>query len=1445
MEYLWERIREQVTSDSNSTPTNFLPTAFSDAGDNESTPLSPGSSVASAGGTQTLDSKLKSLILSLYSENTASLNRPARTIRARPELLDSFGSKDPLTGNPVFPPQMISTPVRQKVMSYLNTMDYPPDASEQTRPTAQPNHHSFVEDRPNSVSVSQMHYAHRDSNNTGISRFGSDTNLKRPASAHLPAPLPVPGYARPVSVTVSQHNTTGGNSSASTHLLNHDMSSPFCTVVSEGVSTATTSLSSVVNSTENLTSGYHSVEGRLNSKVFGDPSHTTLPHSSTSIDAHLLDHSTGAMYSSVPVREAGRVPPLVYSPQQSVQDDTVTLTDDDNSTIGKFSPMPSHEKETDHNETGMTVPRHMLLSMHMPNDDRVVNHERVTTRFDGQEDDTLLSGKLSPADNRSHSTGIPEYLLQRTRSDRLESLTREPVNQPMIESMSTIHTTSHWAPINSNIQLPDKDYVDGDFGGTTRADNLEKELQEALQSKARLEGELEAVVSECESVLKDRVDLQAKLARAEAELASLQAPSNQKSLKVKEQNEEAILSLNNELQTVLDRLDKELANAESLQENLVKEQQLNGQLKNDLLSNRQTIQQREAAIEELHDKLSTVTYELGYKKDEVSQLQIQVSTLQNSLETLEESKRWLHKQLQEAIQARVSFQEELRESKATTIAQSVQVEQLKKQNVFYQQQVSEMQQGIFRDKARLVSELEEIQVNVRSQEDSYEMLVTKKSQLEDQVEMKNSECEDLNAKIKELSSSLATAQLGLQEAAEKQKSLESTVEILKQEKASLKLHVADSDACIMASNSALKDWDQAKTVLQGKVTNLERSLKSKDNTIAALTDANGLLEKELENGQETIQKLGNEVIELKDQLMTMEEECRRVQEESSEKDKKMSSLSSVQSTLSSDTQQMRMQLAQKEEMLMSKSIQVQSMEMQLKDLTKQMKSLQTMYEEFTQSGVELQASVSERDSALSQLNTTNQQLENKLAINEAELRELKATLLKAEQQKVNLEGQLETVSQANTEEFQQLLRDKSQLQAELNTTKVNHQHECLKLQAKITSLEADLKFVKKDVSKGEKQLRKEFDNRERQIKERETQIQNLESVITQLNAELNSVRNSKRALGNDVADKHEMVQVLLSQKDALQREKQTLAAQLQHEIAKTEKAEATLKVEVSTIKRACDEKERKLEAQVKELMLELERHRGKLAGINTTQLCIRNHAGVLEAALAQRESSLVKLSAQTKMVLAEKEAEDQAFTNRISSLEHQLDSLKAELQSSRQQSLVEKKRTELLKNELQQKEMELNDLRLQQDGNNSKSKELKRKCTQLQDSKYHLDAEIATLRSQISTERSSLDTAQKILAERDKQLEILNKELSISRLQLAEVKEEGRKAKEHSRIMEERQTMELDSMRQALDKSFANQEPPLRDELITKVNTSHSRSEDNSQADSMDAPSISISIQTR
>ena len=52
---------------------------------------------------------------------------------------------------------------------------------------------------------------------------------------------------------------------------------------------------------------------------------------------------------------------------------------------------------------------------------------------------------------------------------------------------------------------------------------------------------------------------------------------------------------------------------------------------------------------------------------------------------------------------------------------------------------------------------------------------------------------------------------------------------------------------------------------------------------------------------------------------------------------------------------------------------------------------------------------------------------------------------------------------------------------------------------------------------------------------------------------------------------------------------------------------------------------------------------------------MRDHAALLEGALAKRESSLIKLSAQAQKVLEVKETEDQAFAAQIGSLEKQIE----------------------------------------------------------------------------------------------------------------------------------------------------------------------------------------------
>jgi peptidoglycan hydrolase CwlO-like protein len=51
---------------------------------------------------------------------------------------------------------------------------------------------------------------------------------------------------------------------------------------------------------------------------------------------------------------------------------------------------------------------------------------------------------------------------------------------------------------------------------------LTKQLQQVLQEKANLEGQLESIIEECQSTLKERASLQSKLTKAEVDLQSFQ-----------------------------------------------------------------------------------------------------------------------------------------------------------------------------------------------------------------------------------------------------------------------------------------------------------------------------------------------------------------------------------------------------------------------------------------------------------------------------------------------------------------------------------------------------------------------------------------------------------------------------------------------------------------------------------------------------------------------------------------------------------------------------------------------------------------------------------------------------------------------------------------------------------------------------------------------------------
>ena len=107
--------------------------------------------------------------------------------------------------------------------------------------------------------------------------------------------------------------------------------------------------------------------------------------------------------------------------------------------------------------------------------------------------------------------------------------------------------------------------------------------------------------------------------------------------------------------------------------------------------------------------------------------------------------------------------------------------------------------------------------------------------------------------------------------------------------------------------------------------------------------------------------------------------------------------------------------------------------------------------------------------------------------------------------------------------------------------------------------------------------------------------------------------------------------------------------------------------------------EERLKDEVQELVIETERLKGHLTGINRAQMCLREHATALESDIAQKEVQLSQLTSETTSLLAEKEREiDELKT----CAENKLGSLKTELEKALIDVLLEKQRADDLRRQL-------------------------------------------------------------------------------------------------------------------------------------------------------------------
>lgn len=114
-----------------------------------------------------------------------------------------------------------------------------------------------------------------------------------------------------------------------------------------------------------------------------------------------------------------------------------------------------------------------------------------------------------------------------------------------------------------------------------------------------------------------------------------------------------------------------------------------------------------------------------------------------------------------------------------------------------------------------------------------------------------------------------------------------------------------------------------------------------------------------------------------------------------------------------------------------------------------------------------------------------------------------------------------------------------------------------------------------------------------------------------------------------------------------------------------------------------------LEKQNQKLTYECEHLKGRLAGTNITQQCLREHAASIENSLSQKEAQLHQLALETSSMLFEKDQLISELNASISILKDSESYLKSELEQALTESLMEKQRADDTQRELAYNKEEL------------------------------------------------------------------------------------------------------------------------------------------------------------
>ncbi|MGH0171547.1 UNVERIFIED_CONTAM: hypothetical protein FKN15_061674 [Acipenser sinensis] len=383
------------------------------------------------------------------------------------------------------------------------------------------------------------------------------------------------------------------------------------------------------------------------------------------------------------------------------------------------------------------------------------------------------------------------------------------------------------------------------------------------------------------------------------------------------------------------------------------------------------------------------------------------------------------------------------------------------------------------------------------------------------------------------------------------------------------------------------------------------------------------------------------------------------------------------------------------------------------------------------------------------------------------------------------QGQLASVTEENAELRKQVEQMQQEAKKAISEQKV-----------RMKRLGTDLTSAQKDMKVKHKAYENAVGILSRRLQEALTAKETAEAELSKLKAQVTD-GGSSQALQDKIEALQTELQTVTHSKAMLEKELQEVISLTSQELEEYQEKVLELEDELQE-SRGFKKRIRRLEEHNKKLSLELEHERGKLAGLGQSHTALREHANILETALARREADLMQLNLQVQAVLKRKEQEDQQMKELVQRLQAALEKEKASVGDLKQQVAAVKAEAAHNRRHYRAAALELSEVKKELQAKEQLFKELQIEADKLQAQDERHSQEVTLFQQELGEANSQLQLLQKQLEEQQSKQPVTNQEVEDLKWEVEQKEREIEAQKQQLEMTEQRSHKELEGFQASL-----------------------------------------------